>query len=40
MKLGDSTARAAELEAQLAAKERELSESKARYDELRHRIKK
>ena len=35
----DAFVRVAELEAQLAANEQELRESKARYDELRHRIK-
>lgn len=35
----DAVVRVAELEAQLAANEQELRESKARYDELRHRIK-
>ena len=37
--LPDAVVRLAELEAQLAANEQELRESKARYDELRHRIK-
>ena len=35
----DAVMRLAELEARLAANEQELRESKARYDELRHRIK-
>jgi len=39
MNIPNTVVRVAQLEAQLAAKERELSESKARYDELRHRIK-
>jgi two-component sensor histidine kinase len=39
MKIPAAVAQVAELEARLAAKERELSETKARYDELRHRIK-
>ena len=38
MNIPNTVVRVAQLEAQLAAKERELSESKARYDELRHRI--
>jgi hypothetical protein len=33
-----ATARVAELEARRAAKDQELRETKARYDELRHRI--
>ena len=39
MKSAVAAARVAELEAQLAAKDQELCEAKARYDELRHRIK-
>jgi cell division protein FtsB len=39
MNFPNTVARVAELEAQLSAKEQELRESKARYDELRHRIK-
>jgi two-component sensor histidine kinase len=39
MKLQTADARVAELEARLAAKDQELRETKARYDELRHRIK-
>ena len=39
MKVQTADARVAELEARLAAKDQELRETKARYDELRHRIK-
>jgi two-component sensor histidine kinase len=39
MKSAVADARVAELEARLAAKDRELCEAKARYEELRHRIK-
>ena len=39
MKSAVADARVAELEARLAAKDQELRETKARYDELRHRIK-
>lgn len=39
MRFPDATARVAELERQLAAREQELLEAKSRYDELRHRIK-
>lgn len=39
MKIPAAVAQVAELEARLAAKDQELYETKARYDELRHRIK-